>query len=148
MQTELIVKKTITLSAPVSNVWEALTNPELTKKYMSGCEALSDWKVGSPLIWKGLVEGKERVLVKGSIVKVEKGRLLQYTTLDPNSGLEDVPSNYTTVTHELSAEGSGTRLSVSQSDFATIVDGETRYGDSLKGWDHALEGLKKVVESK
>ncbi len=33
---ELKVKKTISLNAEVAKVWEALTKPEITKKYMFG----------------------------------------------------------------------------------------------------------------
>ena len=78
MKRELIVRKTIKLNASVSEVWEALTNPEMTKKYMFGSEVVSDWKVGSPLEWKGMSEGKEVVYVKGNIVEIVQGRLLRF----------------------------------------------------------------------
>ena len=144
MEKELIVKKSVTLNADISKVWDALTNPERTKNYMFGCEALSDWKVGSPLIWKGAADGK--VYVKGNIVKIQHEKLLQYTTFDPNSDFEDVPSNYLTVTIELSPEKGQTTLSVTQGDFAGVENGEKRYNDTIGGWDYALKGLKEVVE--
>ena len=144
MEKELIVKKSVTVNADISKVWDALTNPERTKNYMFGCEALSDWKVGSPLIWKGAADGK--VYVKGNIVKIQHEKLLQYTTFDPNSDFEDVPSNYLTVTIELSPEKGQTTLSVTQGDFAGVENGEKRYNDSIGGWDYALKGLKEVVE--
>ncbi len=50
---KLFVKNSIVINAPVANVWDALVNPEQTKKYMFGCETVSDWKPGSPLLWKG-----------------------------------------------------------------------------------------------
>lgn len=46
----LFIKNTITINAPITKVWDALINPEQTKKYMFGCEAVSDWKVGSSLL--------------------------------------------------------------------------------------------------
>ena len=144
MKKELVVRKTITLNADISKVWEALTNPALTQKYMYGCEAISDWQVGSPLIWKGTADGK--VYVKGNIVKITPGKLLQYTTIDPNSGMEDVPSNYLTVTIELSQQGRQTVLSVAQGDFAGVENGEKRYNDTVGGWDFALKGLKTLLE--
>lgn len=122
MTKELIVKKSIKLNANTSKVWDALTNPELTKKYMYGCEVISDWKVGSPLIWKGAEDGK--IYVKGNILSIEPGKRLQFTTFDPNSKLEDKPSNYTTVTYELSPEDGTTELTVTQGDFAKAEDGE------------------------
>src|SRR5438128_2229355 len=92
LRKELIVKKSITLNANISKVWEALTNPQLTKQYMYNCEVISDWKVGSPLVWKGTEDGK--VYVRGNIVSIDPGRRLQFTAFDPNSEMEDTPSNY------------------------------------------------------
>jgi len=45
-----IVKKSIAISAGLQAVWGNLTNPEQTKKYMFGCETVSNWKVGNPLL--------------------------------------------------------------------------------------------------
>jgi uncharacterized protein YndB with AHSA1/START domain len=146
MQKELVVKKTTQLNAAASKVWEALTNPELTKQYMYGCQAISDWKIGSPINWKGFAEGKEGIFVKGNITNIEPGKILQYTTFDPNAGYEDIPANYLTVTQELSEENGRTVLSTTQGDFAKVVDGEKRYNASLQGWDYALNGLKELVE--
>ena len=147
MKEELVVKKTIKLNAATSKVWEALTSPEFTKKYMFGCEVISDWKLGSPIIWKGISEGKEIVFVKGNIVNIAPGKLLQFTAFDPNSDLEDVHSNYTTVTYELSPEHGHTVLSVTQGDFAGVANGEKRYNHTVGGWDFALNGLKKLLEN-
>jgi len=58
MSEPLIVKNSITINAPAAKVWNALVNPEETKKYMFGCETVSDWQVGSPLIWEMEYEGK------------------------------------------------------------------------------------------
>ena len=46
----LFVKNIININAPALKVWDALVNPEQTKKYMFGCETVSDWKPGSPLL--------------------------------------------------------------------------------------------------
>ena len=144
MKKELVVKKSIALNADISKVWEALTNPELTKKYMFGCEVVSEWKIGSPILWKGAADGK--VYVKGNIVNITPGKLLQYTTFDPNSSLEDVASNYLTVTIELSQESGHTVVSVAQGDFAGVANSEKRYNDTVGGWDFALKGLKTLLE--
>ena len=65
----LFVKNTITINASANKVWDALLNPEQTKKYMFGCETVSDWKVGSTLLWRADYEGKQMVFVK-LIIKV------------------------------------------------------------------------------
>src|ERR1700730_7396001 len=104
MSKALFVKNSISINASASKVWDALVNPEQTKKYMFGCETVSDWKIGSPLLWKAIYEGKEMVFVKGIIFHIQPGKFLAYTTIDPNSGIEDIPGNYLTVTYELSAQ--------------------------------------------
>src|SRR5450631_2081619 len=119
----LIVKSSISIDAPLSKVWDALVNPAQTKKYMFGCEALSDWLPGSPLLWKGNYEGKDMVFVKGSIVKIEPERLLAYTTIDPNNpAMPDTPENYVTVTYRLTEENGKVLFSVEQGDFAHVAD--------------------------
>jgi uncharacterized protein YndB with AHSA1/START domain len=146
---ELFVKNTIRINGSPRRVWDALTNPEQTKKYMFGCETVSDWKVGSPLLWKGSYEGKEMVFVKGNIAEIKPERFLAYTTLDPNSTIEDIPENYLTVTYELTAENGNTVLTVTQGNFATVADGEKRYQEVYnngEGWNPILVEIKKLVE--
>ena len=144
MKNEVMLRNSIRLRAGVQSVWTALTDPAMTRHYMYGCEALSDWKVGSSLVWKGAMDGK--VYVKGNIVEIQRDKLLSYTVIDPDSGIEDIPSNYLTVTLELSEEGRDTILSVTTGDFSVVADGETRYKHSLGGWEYVLKGLKDLVE--
>lgn len=149
MTTELIVRNSIAINAPMSTVWNLLINPEQTKKYMFGCEAQSDWQPGSPLLWQGVWEGKEMVFVKGTIVQIEPSHFLAYTTFDPNAALADVPENYITVTYSLTEAAGQTMLSVTQGDFATVADGERRYIESYnngEGWNPILAAVKKLAE--
>jgi uncharacterized protein YndB with AHSA1/START domain len=148
MSKQLIVKNSISIKAPASKVWDALTNPEQTKKYMFGCETVSDWKAGSPLLWKGVFGGKEMVAVKGNIVQIDKGKFLEYTTIDPNSGIADILENYLTVTYALSEVKGETILTVSQGDYATVGDGEKRYNETIQGggWNPILIEIKKLLE--
>ena len=62
----------ITINAPATEVWDALVNPAKTKVYMFGCEALSDWAEGSPLIWQMDYEGKPFIAVKDRISQILK----------------------------------------------------------------------------
>lgn len=145
----LIIENTIVINAPASVVWNALVNPEQTKKYMFGCEALSDWKVGSPLLWKGEYEGKEMIFVKGHIVDIQPEKFLAYTAIDPNSTIVDTPENYLTVTYTLSSVKGQTTLTVTQGDYSTVAEGERRYQEAYnngEGWNPILRVIKKLVE--
>ena len=149
MSTPLIVKNSIAINATPDRVWDALINPEQTKKYMFGCETVSDWKPGSALLWKGNYEGKEMVFVKGNILSIETGRFLSYSTIDPNSGIADIPENYLTVTYALTSQNGQTVLTVTQGDYATVGDGEKRYQETIDGggWDPILNENKKLAET-
>jgi uncharacterized protein YndB with AHSA1/START domain len=149
MSQPLIVENTITLRAPATKVWNALTNPAETKKYMFGCEALSDWKEGSPLIWKGTFNGVELVAVKGTIKKIQPGKYLEYTVIDPNNPkIPDLPENYLTVTLDLKEQDGQTVLTATQGDYSTVADGDNRYKHSVDGggWTPILDAIKTLVE--
>ena len=149
MSQPLIVSSAIDIGVPVEAVWDALTNPEMTKKYMFGCEALSDWRPGSPLLWKGSFNGLEMVAVKGNVVSIEPGRSLVYTAIDPNNPeIPDVPENYLIVTYELSEHGGQTRLAVSQGDYNSVAQGAKRYEETMAGggWTPLLVQIKALLE--
>lgn len=150
MDKGLFVESRISINAAPEKVWDALTNPEQTKKYMFGCAALSDWKVGSPLIWKGVFDGTELVAVKGNIVDIQPGKSVAYTTIDPNNpNMADVPENYLTVRYDLSAEGDQTLLTVTQGDYTKVADGEKRYQEAYnngEGWNPILVQIKALAE--
>jgi len=149
MAKPLLVKNTIIINAPASKVWDALVNPKQTKKYMFGCETVSDWKTGSPLLWKGVYEGKEMVFVKGEIVDIKPEKFLAYTTIDPNSTIDDTSKNYLTVTYSLSSDKGKTTLVVTQGDYNKVAEGKRRYQEAYnngEGWHPILVQIKSLVE--
>ncbi len=149
MSKSLIIKNTIQISAQASKVWDVLVNPEQTKKYMFGCETVSDWKKGSELLWRGEYEGKEMIFVKGSILDIQPGKFLAYTTIDPNSNIDDKSENYLTVTYDLTEKDGKTIFTVTQGDYSKVAEGERRYTESYnngEGWNPILVQIKKLVE--
>jgi uncharacterized protein YndB with AHSA1/START domain len=147
---ELTVKNTIEINASNQEVWDALINPEKTKIYMFGCETVSDWTVGSQLLWKGVYENKEMVFVKGHIIEIVPMSRLVYSTFDPNTTMEDIPENYLNVSYELIENNGVTILYVTQGDYSKVADGERRYQESSnngEGWNPILVEIKKLVES-
>jgi uncharacterized protein YndB with AHSA1/START domain len=144
--TELLIRKSIDVDAPVDTLWKILTDSEFIRQYMFGCNAETDWRPGSTLVWRGVADGV--VYVKGYVVRFEPPHALEYTIFDPNSELADVPSNYLGMKYELKEHGRGkTILEITQGDFATVEDGENRYRHSLDGDDSVLEGIKKLAEA-
>jgi len=143
---ELLIRKSIDIDAPVETLWRVLTDSEFIKQYMFGCTAETDWKPGSPLLWKGAADGK--LYVKGHIVSIEKPHRLAYTIFDPNSTIKDIPANYLTMTYELKKRNErASVLEITQGDFSAVEDGERRYQHSLDGDDSVLSGIKKLAEA-
>ena len=137
----LIAKATTNISAPRSEVWDALVTPASIKQYMFGSDVTSDWEEGSPITFKGEWQGRAYE-DKGVVKRVDPGRFVQYTHYSPLSGLPDVPENYHTVTIELMDAGDKTRVVLTQDNNR---DEEER-AHSEKNWEMMLGGLKKFVE--
>jgi uncharacterized protein YndB with AHSA1/START domain len=150
MSKPLTVTNTILINATPTNVWNALVNPEQTKKYMFGCETVSDWKKGSSLVWRGMYEGKTMDFVTGIIADIVPGKFLAYTTIDPNSDIDNIPENHLLVTYELSDEKGQTLLTVTQGDYSKVANAEARYKEAYnngEGWNPILVQIKALVET-
>ena len=141
MNKNLIARVSITTNASITDVWNALVNPEAIKQYMFGTNVVSDWKEGGPIVWKGEWQGKPYE-DKGVILQLKAERTIQYNHFSPLSGLPDKPENYHTVTIELSNDGAQTRVSLSQDNNSTEQERE----HSENNWGMMLTSLKKFLE--
>lgn len=141
MAQNLTATKSIVIAAPAQRVWQALIDPVEVKQYMWGSDVVTDWKKGSPLIYRGVWEGKP-FEDKGSILEIDPPRLLRTTYFSPLSGAQDVPENYAEVAYALVKEAGGTRLTVTQSNVADDA-GKTR---SEGNWGMVLDSIKKLIE--
>jgi uncharacterized protein YndB with AHSA1/START domain len=137
----VIAKATITINAPAAKVWDALVKPELIKQYLFGTEVTTDWKVGSPIKYKGVWQGKAYE-DKGKVVQFVPGKLIVSTFWSSLEGLPDTPENYKTVRYELTAQGSQTQLTITQDN----NDSEEAARHSEQNWQMVLGGIKKLVE--
>lgn len=138
-----IVKKKVTIKAEPAAVWDALTNPEKTKKYFFNCKVFSDWQPGSAITFKGKIFLVKKIELNGKIVKIEPEKLLQYSLKNGNG--KDDSSGFSTVTDKLSYKNGETTLSITD-DVGKGEDSEKRFKRSEKGWDKVLKGLKELVE--
>ncbi len=142
MQKGFVAKSEIVINVPPAKVWDALTNPDIIKQYLFGTEAISDWKVGSPIVYKGVWQGKAYE-DKGKILHLEPQKRLVSTYWSSIGGRDDIPENYNTVTYELITVEEGTKLTISQDNNTT----ETSRDHSQKNWDMVLTSIKKLLEN-
>lgn len=137
----MIAKAWTTIDAPAARVWQALVDPRAIKQYMFGTDVVSEWRVGSPIVWKGEWNGKP-YQDRGEILRCDRDRRLEYSHWSPFSGRPDEPAYYHTVTIELSAVGDRTRVVLTQDNNAN----EAERAHSEQNWFAMLGGLKKHVE--
>ncbi len=141
MESNLIANSQITINVPAAKVWEALTKPELIKKYLFGTEAKSDWKVGSPITYKGVWEGKAYE-DKGVILEFVPNKKLVSTYWSGFAGKPDVPENYQKVSYELEEKDGQTTLKITQENNPTAESAE-HSGDN---WKMVLGKMKEILE--
>lgn len=141
MSKGLVAKAEITINASASKVWGVLTNPVTVKQLMFGADVITSWKEGSPIIYKGMWQGKP-FEDKGIIVTFQPEKLLVTTHWSPLSGTGDTPENYHTVSYELSSKNGMTHVVLTQDNNAT--EDEKKHSES--NWHMMLENLKKIAE--
>ena len=137
----LIAKSSTTIKAPAAKVWEALTKPELIKQYFFGTNVETDWKVGSPIYYRGEWQGKSYE-DKGKILEVVPGKRLVSTHWSPLAGVPDSPENYHTLTYEVSPRDGVTDVTIVQDNNGS----EKERSESEQNWNMVLSGMKKLLE--
>ena len=93
-------------------------------------------------------EGEGKILIKGSIEKIEVGKLLQFTSFEINKKYSDIPSNYVEAKYELTPKLGKTVLSITQGDYSRVQDGKERFANADGGLNQALNMLKTLIEKK
>ena len=139
----LVARASTTIDAPIAKVWDALVTPKTIKEYMFGTNVTSDFREGSPIVFKGEWEGKAYE-DKGVILKLNPEKMLRYSHYSPLSGLPDKPENYHTVTIDLVRQGEQTLVALTQDNNPT----EEAKLHSEKNWAMMLAGLKKLLEKR
>ena len=137
------VKKTIAIAAPISEVFEALTDSDLIVQYYPLEEVVSNWKVGSEILAKGNIEGQS-FADYGTIDSLVPNKEFQYTYWSTNHGTERTSENYLTICYTLSQIDKGTVLNLEQKN----IKSEQMYNQMLEVWDFLLSNLKIFVEQK
>src|SRR6187402_2379497 len=75
---DFVVKKSIAIQAKPWQVWEALTDPEKTRKYFFNCGVYSNWREKGPIVFKGRMLLVKKIEMKGTILKIVNEKILKY----------------------------------------------------------------------
>ena len=121
------------INAPVAKVWNALTVPEQVKEWFFGTNQITDWKVGSPIFFRGEWKGKAYE-DKGTVLEFTPQKSLSYSYWSSMGALEDKPELYQIVEYRLEEVSEGTKLTINQSNVVT-----------QEGADHSAENWKAML---
>ena len=100
----------IVIHATVSKIWDLLINPEKIKVYLYGSNVITDWKVGSEILFtRDRLHPKapisEKLIVdKGKILEIENEQLLRFSFYSSMEGYPDLAENYSVVSYTLNKE--------------------------------------------
>lgn len=121
-------------------LWQALTEPEFTRKFWCECWQECDWQVGSE--WKLMIPDG-RVGDSGKILEIvphEKLVLSWKNEFKPEMAAE----GYSTLTYEIEALESSVMLTVTHE----IDVPESKLVDAVsQGWPHLFASLKSLLET-
>ena len=121
-------------------VWEVLTHPKLTEKYMYNCQLHSSWELGSKAVW-------QEPLKDGSWQDHVVGEVLAYTPCEHleikifHKAAEGKPAESSYLHFNLKSIAEGTELIIKQGDFHVIPSGEKSYLSCQQGWEYVLPKL-------
>jgi uncharacterized protein YndB with AHSA1/START domain len=141
MNRKLIATTSISIYASPSSVWKALIDPEIVKRYMHGSEVDSNWEVGSPIVYRGVWEGRPYE-DKGTILEIIPERVLGYTFWSPLSGTDDFEDNYAHITYHISEYDDETTLTITQDNLETDED----VVKAEENWINVMKNIKKILE--
>ena len=142
---DLGTSASVTIDAPIDEVWNALTTPELIKRWFFGVDTETDWLVGSPLVHRGEWQGKPYE-DKGMILAFEPPTTLVHTHWSPASGEPDRPEHYQEVTWSLAEHDGRTVLAVAR-DEHPVPGGEGDLRAELEGGPEQPQGTARDVAS-
>ena len=141
-----VIENSATINAAPSEVWRALTDPDLMKQWIAEqemqVEIVTDWKVGSPIIVKGHHNNVD-FENKGTVLHFEPNSVLRYSHFSSVSRLPDEAENYTIIEFRLArTEENSTSLNVTISNFLS----ESIFKHFEYYWRITIEVIKRFIE--
>lgn len=140
VETTKLVLEVYIRSTP-EQIWNALTDGEVTPNYYYGSKVESDWRSGSPYRYIGM-EGND--LIDGQVIEADPPRKLVTTFHPVWCASDDDPGHTSRVTYLIEQMGEACKL--------RLVHDELPLGDPMNdeffgGWSSILSGLKTYLET-
>ena len=128
------------IDAPIERVWRVLTEPRHIPSWFGGASAEIDLRPGGAIVFHWRAHGTFHARIEA----LDPPRLLVYRwALPPDQAPR--PGNSTRVEMTLAVEGTGTRLRIIESGFASLEGSDAEraehVGNNRQGWAGATDGL-------
>jgi uncharacterized protein YndB with AHSA1/START domain len=144
---EFIVRRTISIAAPIDKVWAAITEADHIKKWFGQIAVLDEVAPGAKGMFGFDGYGSFPILVE----EVDAPRMIAYRWSNDNATALDptlVDSNHSTVFRfTLEPTDGGTQLTVVESGFNTLSDPAASMESNRGGWDAELDELVAYLEN-
>jgi uncharacterized protein YndB with AHSA1/START domain len=131
------------IAATPEQVWQALTDGAMTRKFWYGRRVDSDWKVGAPVTFWYDVDGADAISDTGIVLESDPPRRLSYTFhVEFIDELRDAhPSR---VSFAIDPQGDDVKLTLTHDEFEA---GSKVLAGVSRGWPIVLCSLKSFVET-
>jgi uncharacterized protein YndB with AHSA1/START domain len=121
-------------------LWQALIDPEFTRRYWVGTWQESEWKPGAA--WRIMIPDG-RVADSGEVVEIEPHKRLVLSWRNEFKP-ELREEGYSRLTYELEKQGESVKLTV----IHEIEKPDSKFIESVStGWPHLLSSLKSLLET-
>ena len=132
------VRATVPVSKKI--VWEALTLPEHTQKYMYHCQLHTTGVLGSTAVWKAQTKNGAWVdHIKAKVLVFDVGKQLAFEIF--HEATDRFGPAVSELHFYLESIKEGTRIFIKQGDFSIIENGAERYASCQQGWEYVLPNL-------
>lgn len=144
------IDREINIAAPVDRVWAVLTEPEHVGTWFGqGSPTEVDLRPGGTMV----LDHGQYGLFRTRIEKVDPPHYLAYRWASAYPGEAATDSNSTLVEFTLTPDGEGTRLTLSESGFASLSIPPERvptagYDSHSAGWTEVLGNLRGYAETR
>lgn len=133
----------IYVRAPITQVWDAITDPEYTRRYFHRTAVTSSFEEGAPIRYV-MADGSDAV--EGTVVEVEPPHRLVITwhALYDAALAEEPPSRVEWTLREADEEGSLTRVTLRHGGLGLSPG---TWENVRLGWVEVLDGMKTLLET-
>jgi hypothetical protein len=135
------IEKSALIKTNRSNLYSLILDEDFVPIYM-GCSIRQVSK--NHYEWYMEKDNQDIVLLSGDVINKISNQMIELRTFNPHRNYKEKYVLY--VKYILEDQDNLTKLTIIQTGFEDLPDGQKVYDENLKGWDYALNNLKKYFE--